>query len=395
RVSDQALADVRKFIQELYPDDLPAEPQQYTMGKRSQDAHEAIRPSYVAYTPESVKEHLTRDQFRLYSIIWERFVSSQMLPALAKSLTVDITVGDALFRATASKVVKKGFHHVLKLLGTKSTAQTIPDLKPLEELSFVQFHHDEHFTSGPSRYTDASIVKALEEKGIGRPSTYAPIISVLLDRYYVVRKNRQLIPTTLGRTICDLLLNAFPDILDVNFTAEMENRLDKVEEEKEAWAGMIRDFYSPFKHKVDHVMETLEKITVKGLEDKTDYICEKCGKPMVKKLGRFGFFLACSGFPECMNTKSLPLADCPKPGCDGKIVARKKQGGRGKEFYGCTNYPACDFITHHKPTSLNCPKCGWFLVEKEDKKKGNHKVCINPSCDFLHFEAEEEPAADD
>lgn len=395
RISDLAMGELRKFIGEQYPDELPDEIQNYSMGKRSQDAHEAIRPTYVTRTPETVKEYLTKDQFRLYSIIWERFVSSQMAPATARSVAVDIQAGEAQFRATATRVVKKGFHRALKLLATKSSSQTLPDLKVSEVLTFAGFTHEQHFTSGPSRYTDASIVKALEEKGIGRPSTYAPIISVLLDRYYVVRKNKQLAPTTLGRTINDLLINAFPDILDVNFTAGMENRLDMVEDQKEEWAGMLKEFYGPFKNKVDHVMETLEKITVKGLEDETDYVCDKCGKPMVKKLGRFGFFLACSGFPECMNTKSLPLADCPRPDCDGKIVARKKQGGRGKEFYGCTNYPACDFITHHKPTSLNCPKCGWFLVEKEDKKKGNHKECINPSCDFLHFEGEEEMQTDD
>jgi DNA topoisomerase-1 len=229
----------------------------------------------------------------------------------------------------------------------------------------------------------------LEEKGIGRPSTYAPIISVLLDRYYVVRKNRQLIPTALGRAINDLLVKSFPDVVDVNFTAEMEAKLDKIEENGGEWVSMIREFYQPFRKKIDHVLETMESI--KGvLDEETEYTCELCGRKMVKKLGRYGYFLACSGFPACTNTKSIPLADCPRPGCNGKIVARRKAKGRGKEFYGCTNYPACDFITYHKPLETKCPKCGWFLVEKSDKKVGTHKACINPDCDYLHSTEEGE-----
>jgi DNA topoisomerase-1 len=227
----------------------------------------------------------------------------------------------------------------------------------------------------------------LEEKGIGRPSTYAPIISTLLDRYYVVRKSKQLTPTTLGKIISDLLTTQFPDVVNQEFTADMEKTLDKVEEDGLEWHEMIGKFYKPFKDQVEHVNETLESI--KGvLDEETDEVCEKCGSPMVKKLGRFGFFLACSGFPECRNTKAVPLADCPREGCDGKIVARRKAGGKGKEFYGCTNYPECDFISHFKPTSSKCPKCGYFLVEKTDKKTGTVKSCINPDCDFLHTHEE-------
>jgi DNA topoisomerase-1 len=175
--------------------------------------------------------------------------------------------------------------------------------------------------------------------------------------------------------------------LNVNFTAEMEKKLDRVEETSVDWGNVIEEFYSPFKEQVDHVMDTLESI--KGIMDEeTDHVCEKCGRPMVKKLGRYGFFLACTGFPECMSTKSVPLADCPRPDCDGEIVARRKQGGRGKEFYGCSNYPECDFISHFKPTDMNCPKCGWFLVQKSDKQRGDYKACINPDCDFLHTQEE-------
>ena len=248
------------------------------------------------------------------------------------------------------------------------------------------FRPEQHFTQGPARYTDATIVKTLEEKGIGRPSTYVPIISVLLDRYYVTRSNKQLVPTTLGRMINDLLVENFPHVVDAEFTASMETKLDEVEDSQIHWPDMIREFWDPFKDRVDEVGKTLESF--KGILDEvTDYKCEKCGKPMVKKLGRFGFFLACSGFPECKNPKSIPLAKCPK--CSGDIVSRKSKG-RGKEFYGCTNYPDCDFISHFKPISQNCPKCGWFMVEKYDRKNGSHKVCINPDCDYLHSSSEEE-----
>jgi len=389
RVSNQALKDVRDYLEKNYPKSLPEKPILYNVGKSAQDAHEAIRPTYVTNTPEEMKNYLNKDQLKLYTIIWERFVSSQMSSARSKTLSVDITLGDAVFRAVTTKIVEPGYQQVLKLLSSKERSEKVPALKKDEILSVKEFIPEQHFTTGPARYTDASIVKALEEKGIGRPSTYAPIISVLLDRYYVVRKNKQLLPTPLGRIINDLLSESFPEVLDVNFTAAMEQRLDDIEDARADWVSMIREFFLPFKEKVEHVMETQE--SVKGvLEEPTEFTCEKCGKPMVKKLGRFGFFLACSGFPQCLNTKSIPLADCPRPGCDGKIIARKKQGGRGKEFYGCTNFPACDFITHYKPTSMKCPKCGYFLVEKNDKKFGSHKACINPDCDFLHTQEEEE-----
>ncbi len=393
RISNQALGEVREFIHANYEKELPEQPNFYAVGKGAQDAHEAIRPTYVKYSPDSVRQYLTKDQYRLYSIIWERFVSSQMTQATTKTTSVDIEAGEALFRASATVTAIPGFQRVLSVLKSREKDRKLPALREGDSLDLEELIPEQHFTSGPARYTDASIVKTLEEKGIGRPSTYAPIISVLLDRYYVVRKNKQLMPTTLGRIINDMLLEAFPDIVEVNFTADMERRLDDVEESKEEWHRMIQDFYAPFKSRVDHVMETLA--SVKGaLDEETDFVCEKCGRKMVKKLGRFGFFLACSGFPECMNTKSIPLAPCPRPGCDGQIVARRKQGGRGKEFYGCTNYPTCDFISHYKPTSSKCPQCGQFLVEKYDKKNGVHKACINPGCDFLHTQGDEPEGSD-
>ena len=389
RISQTALDDVRGWLSKNHPDELPAEPIHYSVGKAAQDAHEGIRPTYVEYTPDSVKEYLTRDQLRLYTIIWERFVSSQMNNAKTVTTSAEIAAGDALFRVSASKISEKGFYKVIKLLSSKEEKTgNLPSLKVDEVLESGKFYPEQHFTQGPARYTDASIVRTLEEKGIGRPSTYAPIISVLLDRYYVTRSNKQLVPTQLGRIICKILVESFPEVINEHFTAEVENNLDKVEEDTLVWNSMIGDFFGSFKKRVDEVMESVESI--KGsLDEPTDKICEKCGKPMVKKLGRFGYFLACSGFPECHNTKSIPLAKCPVPGCDGEIVTRKTKG-RGKEFYGCTNYPACNFISHFKPIDAVCPKCGWFLVEKFDKKNGTYKSCINPDCDYLHSAGEDE-----
>ncbi len=385
RIAQTALNAVRDFIAKEYPDKLPEKPNFYKSKAGAQDAHEAIRPTYITMTPESIKKYLTSEQFKLYSIIWERFVASQMTPAKVATTTVLLSAGKALFRASATVTRDRGFQSVFKILASKEREKKLPKLKEGEGVECVKYHPEQHFTSGPSRYTDATIVKALEENGIGRPSTYAPIISVLLDRYYVRRVNKQLVPTQLGRIINDILSKSFPDIINVHFTAEMEKKLDEVEENRIEWSSMIRDFYFPFKKKVEYVEQTLE--SVKGIMDEeTEYKCELCGRPMVKKLGRYGFFLACSGFPECKNTKPVPLADCPRPGCDGKIVERRsKRGkGRGKVFYGCTNYPKCDFITYDKPTNQKCPKCGQFLVEKYDKQRGWYKACINPECDYLH-----------
>ncbi|MDR2102930.1 MAG: type I DNA topoisomerase [Treponema sp.] len=392
RISQAALEEVRTWIGENYPKDLPPQAAQYAVGKKAQDAHEAIRPTYTAYTPDSVKEYLSRDQLRLYTIIWERFVSSQMNPARTRTVSTDITAGEGVFRIAGTKIVEKGFYRVMKLLASKEEkGSAYPALKKGDSVLVDKFYPEQHFTQGPARYTDASIVKTLEEKGIGRPSTYAPIISVLLDRYYVTRSNKQLVPTMLGRMICDMLVEYFPHVVDAAFTASMETKLDEVEESQIRWPDMIREFYDPFKDQVEEVGKTLESF--KGsLDEPTDYICEKCGKPMVKKLGRFGFFLACSGFPECRNTKSIPLAKCPR--CGGDIVVRKTRG-RGKEFYGCTNYPECDFISHFKPLNQNCPKCGQFMVEKYDKKNGYHKACINPHCDYLHSSDDEESFAEE
>ena len=383
RISASALTEVRSWLSERYPEQLPPSPIEYAPGKGAQDAHEGIRPTYVRYTPDSIKDSLSRDQLKLYTIIWERFVSSQMTNAKFVTTSAEITAGDALFRVSATKIEEKGFYSVIKLLSSKEEKSVLlPALTEGEEVQPDKFHPEQHFTQGPARYTDASIVRTLEEKGIGRPSTYAPIISVLLDRYYVTRNNKQLVPTQLGRVICKILVESFSDVINEHFTAEVENDLDKIEQSHLVWNSMIGGFYAPFKERVDQVMET--QASIKGtLDEPTDKICDKCGRPMVKKLGRFGVFLACTGFPECRNTRSIPLAKCPLSGCDGEIVGRKTKG-RGKDFYGCTNYPKCSFISYFKPIDQYCPKCSWFLVEKFDKKNGSFKSCINPDCAYLH-----------
>jgi DNA topoisomerase-1 len=390
RISKTALEDVRSWLEKNHPNELPEKPVEYAVGKNSQDAHEAIRPTYTEYIPDSIKEYLTRDQLRLYTIIWERFVSSQMSNAKSKTVSVDIKVEAnddvGLFRVSGSKLIEKGFYKVVKLLSSKEeNAGSYPLLKKDDKVKVEKFYSEQHFTHGPARYSDATIVRTLEEKGIGRPSTYASIISVLLDRYYVTRSNKQLVPTVLGKLIFEVLIEHFSSYVDADFTASMETKLDEVEDSRISWPEMIKEFWYPFKTTVDEVSKSVE--SYKGtLDEITDHVCEKCGKHLLKKLGRFGFFLACSGFPECRTTKSIPLAKCPK--CDGEIIARKNKG-RGKEFYGCTKYPDCDFLSHFKPINQDCPKCGFFMVEKYDKKNGAHKVCINPECDYLHSAEEE------
>ncbi len=382
RISETALAEAREWIGLKYPGQLPDQAQRYASGNAAQDAHEAIRPTKTSLDPDSVAKHLAKDELKLYTLIWERFVASQMIPAQMKVVTVDLGVGEGLFRVSASSYTEEGFYKVVKLAASKEEkASHFLSLEQGQVLPVERLDALQHFTQGPSRYTDASIIKALEEMGIGRPSTYAPTISTLIERYYISRQNKQLVPSALGRMITEILSQFFPEVIDAGFTARMEKLLDQVEEESVDWVAAMRDFYGPFKARLDELMSTLS--SKKGqLDEETPIACELCGKPMVKKLGRFGFFLACTGFPACKNTKSIPLAVCPK--CGGDVVERKNLKGKRKTFYGCANYPTCDFLTYHRPTDTHCPQCGWFLVEKSDKKSGSHKACINPACGYLH-----------
>jgi DNA topoisomerase-1 len=382
RVSEAALAGLRAYVSEAYPAELPAEPNVHA-DNGGTEAHEAIRPTDVTLTPDRVKDSLTRDQHRLYSLIWERFVASQMTPARRRTIAIDAAAGKAVFRISSSRFLQRGFRKVLKLSADAETREAkLPSLEVGEELRLESLEPAQHFTQGPERYTDATIIKALEDGGLGRPSTYAPTLSVLLERFYITRDKRQILPTALGRMVNDIIVESFPTIVDPAFTAAMEARLDEVEKGRADWSAMIGDFYPPFKLRFDEVMEGLESRRG-SLDEATGLDCELCGKPLVKRLGRSGFFLACSGFPACRNTRSIPLATCPACG-KGDIVAKRKADGKGRTFYGCTRYPDCGFVTYHRPTAATCPKCGHFLVERSDRKRGHFKVCVNPACDCLH-----------
>ena len=380
RISNLALDEVRKFINEKYPAELPDSANFYSKSSGAQDAHEAIRPTSVFRIPNEIKEHLTLDQYKIYAIIWERFVSSQMINSEHETLTISISNNNAVFRVSKTEIVVPGFNVCLDKLKstTKEKTKKLPKLQEGDKVDLKEYFPEQHFTQPPARYTDASIVKILEEKGIGRPSTYAPTISTLLVRYYIVRKSRQLMPTVLGKLVNTIIVEQFPEIVDVEFTAKMEENLDQVACGNLDTAKLLKDFYSPFIAKVKDVTENLADHK-NSLDEPTDEVCEKCGRQMIKKLGKYGFFLACSGFPECRNSKPIPLADCPRQGCNGKVVPKRNKK-RGREFYGCTNYPECDFISHSKPTSKKCPVCGYFMVEKYDKARGTYYSCSNHEC---------------
>jgi len=378
RVSPGAITMAREYIGTNYSGEyLPEKPNFYTNKKGAQDAHEAIRPTGVIRTPESIKADLTRDQFRLYQLIWKRFVSSQMTPERSEIVTAILECNGVEFRASGSTVLFKGFTALDK--DDKSKRQILPELSEGEVLRPEDFTPEQHFTTPPPRYNDASLVKFLEESGIGRPSTYAPTINTLIKRYYVVRHGRQLVPTVLGKLVNSLIVDYFKDLVSIDFTATMEEKLDQVEEAQSDWKTMLQEFYSPFKATVDHAEHAMEEM--KGiLDEETDLVCEKCGRPMVKKLGRFGFFLACSGFPECRNSKSLPLGKCPREDCDGDVVKRSSK--KGRPFYACSNYPECEFISRDTPSDKPCPKCGKLLFIKKLGKRGEMLVCLNESCDY-------------
>lgn len=382
RISSQALTEVRDFIKETYPDELPQKERVYSKASNAQDAHEAIRPTSTLRTPADLKQYLDNDQFKIYSIIWEKFVSSQMKDAVYSNKTIQIKNDNVLFKVSVSVLVEEGFNKCLDKLKSKEKVKKVklPPLKENEKLGLKEYLPSQHFTQAPPRYTDASIVKTLEERGIGRPSTYAPTISTLLTRYYAVRKSKQLIPTKLGRLVNTIIVEQFPDIVDIDFTAKMEANLDNIAHDKMDGTSVLDTFYKPFKIKVDDVTKNLEDHKTE-FDEPTDEVCEKCGSPMVKKLGRYGFFLACSGFPKCRNSKPIPLADCPRDDCNGKIIPKRKKT-RGKEFYGCSNYPDCDFVTWFKPTEFKCPQCNKFLIEKTDKIHGTYKLCIDENCGY-------------
>ncbi|HOO73257.1 MAG TPA: type I DNA topoisomerase [Spirochaetota bacterium] len=379
RISQGALTSVRSYINDAFDSRyLPESANVYSNKKNAQDAHEAIRPTDVFRSPESIKNDLTRDQYRLYELIWKRFVASQMTPEISEVVTVNLKAGDYGFRVSGSTVLFNGFTAIDKYSKTEKMA--LPVFSPGDGADVIDFRSEQHFTTPPPRFNDASLVKFLEESGIGRPSTYAPTLATLIKRYYVNRHGRQIVPTVLGKLVNEIMSKHFSSLVSIDFTANMEDRLDHVEDAKTDWIMMLHDFYGPFKSSIDDAEQNIEEM--KGvLDEQTDIECEHCGRKMVKKLGKFGFFLACSGFPDCRNAKSLPLGKCPK--CEkGDVVKRSSKTGRGGTFYACTDYPECDFFTREVPADRSCPKCGRLLFTRKIKGRGEKVVCLNTSCNF-------------
>ena len=387
RISPVAQEQAREFIKKEFGENyLPAEAPSYSVKKNAQDAHEAIRPTNVFLTPDSVKEYLKNDQYKLYKLIWERFVSSQMLPAKMKNTRAIITAGDCEFSVSSSKIEFDGYLKVLTIdKGDKEKASKMPNLSKDEICEFIENNPQQHFTTPPPRYNDASLVKVLEEEGIGRPSTYAPIIRTIIARHYVQRKGKQLVPTELGKLVNELISENFPELVNIGFTADMESKLDKIEDDNIEWNKMLKEFYPHFLDTLKTAAENIHNMK-DFFNEETDFVCEKCGKKMIKRLGRYGYFIACSGFPECKNAKGISFGVCPK--CQGDITLKRSK--RGREFYGCSNYPKCDFVSWDKPIQTPCPKCNGLMVERQIKNKGLFKVCIKEDCGYSEEMSEEE-----
>ena len=386
RISDEAYEAAVAFIKETYGDAF-VNPERivYKSKGKTQDAHEAIRPTNVSRTPESIKDSLSKDQYRLYKLIWERFVASQMSPAVYDTLSVKLSAGDYTFRASGSRLRFSGFLEAYSK-GEEEDEKVIPKLTQGDILQAEQLLPEQHFTQPPARYTDASLIKTLEEIGVGRPSTYAPTLTTIQARHYVTKEAKNLFPTELGEMVDEIMKTYFPDIVDIDFTANMEKRLDDVEMGKEEWKQIIRDFYPDFKKSVENAAEKLEKIEIK--DEETDIICEKCGRNMVIKYGRYGKFLACPGFPECQNAKPYfeeAGVNCPE--CGGKVLIKKTK--KGRIYYGCEhNGDGCDFMSWNKPTGEKCPECGAFLGEKG--RKNPKIVCSNEKCGYMKEKPAEE-----
>lgn len=376
RISEEARAAAKEYITEKFGADYYGGIIYVNKNKDAQDAHEAIRPSNVALDPESIKDSLTTDQYKLYSLIWSRFVASQMTNAEYFGVTADIENGQCIFRATGSKLTFDGFLKVYSMSDIDED-KMLPDLKEGQKLKAEKIRGEQSFTQPPARFTEASLVKTLEELNIGRPSTYAPIVATLTDRRYIKKEGKSLKPTDLGFTVTNLLSEYFKEIVDVGFTAEMEDKLDEVGVSISDWKQILRDFYGDFEKELKEADENIEKMDD---EEITDIKCELCGKYMVKKHGRYGEFLACSGYPECKNTKPVVKeigVDCPK--CGKPIV--EKRSRRGRIFYGCSGYPECDNSYWNKPVNKKCPKCGALLTEKKTKNFEG-LVCSNSECGY-------------
>lgn len=382
RLSDVALAEARNYIENAFGAEyMPPKANVYVAGKKAQDAHEAIRPTDVNLTPETVEKYLNRDQLKLYTLIWQRFTASQMVPAVYDTLSIQIQGGQRyITKASGSKLKFPGFTAVYAGADTNKKEKDVllPDLAEGDALNIAKMLPQQHFTEPPPRYNDASLVKTLEEKEIGRPSTYAPIIETIQARGYVQRIDKHFQPTELGFVVVDMLEEYFQDIVDVKFTADLENELDEIAEGKVEKNHLLREFYDPFAKTLEKADEAIGHVELP--EEVSDVPCDICGRMMVVKQGRFGKFLACPGFPECRNTKPLLIdtgVKCPK--CGGAIVERKSH--RGRKFYGCKNYPDCDYTTWDQPQQEKCPKCGAFMLKHHYKNGRALLYCSNDDCE--------------
>ncbi|MET3616554.1 DNA topoisomerase-1 [Peptoniphilus olsenii] len=381
RVSAEAKNTGLKFIEENYGKNfLGAKTSKINNNKEKiQDAHECIRPTDVFKTPYSISDSLTKDQFKLYSLIWKRFVASLMANAIYQTISADINSNNEIFRINGSKLEFEGYLKIYDDILAKEIKKALPDLTEGQVLKFKDIMKEQHFTNPPARYNEASLIKELEELGIGRPSTYSPTISTIKSRYYVVLEEKKFVPTELGFTVNEIMEDNFKDLVDKKFTAQMEDELDLIAEGKKYWKELIRNFYSGLEDDLEKAYKNIEKIQIE--DPVTDIKCDKCGRNMVIKMGRYGKFLACPGFPECKNTK--PLVEkigvkCPK--CfDGEIVIKRSK--KGRIFYGCDNFPKCDFVSWNKPIDEKCPKCGSILTETKSGKKQIIK-CSNSTCDY-------------
>ncbi|MFW6126130.1 MAG: type I DNA topoisomerase [Chloroflexota bacterium] len=393
RVAPSAVEETRSYIKDRYGDVfLPPKPRVYSKkAKGAQEAHEAIRPTSIWREPASVKSYLTRNQFRLYELIWKRMVASQMAPTVLDAITVDVVAKDGqdyLLRATSSTTRFPGFA-ILYSEGKDDSEEEkggppLPELKEGEALTLVGLVPEQHFTQPPARYSEATLVKALEEKGIGRPSTYAPIITTIKERDYVEQVDGRFHPLELGFLVNDILVEYFPTIVDLGFTAQMEEGLDRIAQGKRGSVPFLRDFYTPFEHTLSKAEEQLDRVKIE--EEPTDEVCSVCGRPMVVKWGRYGKFLSCSGYPECKTTRPILVKTGVKcPNCGGELV--QKRSKKKRVFYGCANYPDCDFATRYRPIPQPCPECGGLLVMQGKKKAKCLKCGASFSLEALEKEA--------
>ena len=381
RLNPESQVAARSIIGEKYGKEfLPKAARNYKTGKNAQDAHEAIRPTVPEIEPDMIKSSVSADLYKIYKLIWERFIASQMTNAVYSTLSAEFDANEVTFRASARTLKFAGYRAVYvdgSEENEEKDAKKLPTLEEGMKLNASEIQDEQHFTEPPARYTEASLIKTMEENGIGRPSTYAPTITTILGRDYVRREKRMLKPTELGTIVTDIMAENFSDIVDVDFTANMEQQLDDIEDGGEKWVEVIDRFYKPFAVEVEKAEKEIEKVEIK--DEVSDEICEKCGRNMVIKLGRFGKFLACPGFPECRNAKPI-LKDtgvkCPK--CGARIVERRSQ--RGKKYFSCENAPNCDFLLWDEPVSTPCPKCGGVMSRKY-LKKGSVTVCSNPECE--------------